>query len=433
MKNCSLIFVLIITGSFFESFKLAAQDTIRKKDGTEIAVKVLEINSSEIKYKRFDYLQGPTYSVSVSEINLIKYPNGSIEEFNKSTLEKNTNNKPTNSEILNGTVKTNYPTGELLSETPYENGKINGIQKLYYRNGSLMSETPFKNGLADGLCLTHYKDGSWMEKIPYVEGEITGDFIFRKFPRSNAKYIKNKSFYKNGSLKYEIPPSNGIINGTLKMYYENGELQGELIYVNNVPQGICKNYDKKGRVSTRAYVDGEMPDRRAGDFAAALQGIQQGVALNNMTRNTNTETVSEYSQIAMNNYSKPGSLEAVNANNKVLENSQSTTGSSKSGSSMASSSTTSGKDGNSKEAKACAAEAKKEYEKSNEYFTFMKYRNDVTAPVLRYGELAKAKNAEILLRHCKQYLSEQEQAALKAVQESCLKNANDLNGNTMKH
>lgn len=52
-------------------------DDIIIKNGDEIKAKVIEINSDEIKYKKCDNLNGPTYTLKKSEVFMIKYPNGS--------------------------------------------------------------------------------------------------------------------------------------------------------------------------------------------------------------------------------------------------------------------------------------------------------------------------------------------------------------------
>ncbi len=74
--------LLIITS--FMTLCLNAQDYITKKTGDDIKAKVLEITTSEIKYKKFDNLDGPTYSISKSEILMIRYENGTKDIFNES-------------------------------------------------------------------------------------------------------------------------------------------------------------------------------------------------------------------------------------------------------------------------------------------------------------------------------------------------------------
>ena len=63
-------------------FNANAQDIIVSKDGTTIMSKVIEVSSSFVKYKKYSYLDGPTYSLEVSKILSINYENGEKEVFN---------------------------------------------------------------------------------------------------------------------------------------------------------------------------------------------------------------------------------------------------------------------------------------------------------------------------------------------------------------
>lgn len=71
-----IIFILLIL-----SIHLAAQDTIRFKNGEIKAVKVSEVGLSEIKYNMFNNSDGPVYIVSKNDITSIKYLNGHIDNF----------------------------------------------------------------------------------------------------------------------------------------------------------------------------------------------------------------------------------------------------------------------------------------------------------------------------------------------------------------
>lgn len=74
MKRLSLLFVL-----FCASLMTMAQDVIVKKDGSTIQSKVMEINGTEIKYKKWTNQDGPMYSISRNEVNSINYQNGEVE------------------------------------------------------------------------------------------------------------------------------------------------------------------------------------------------------------------------------------------------------------------------------------------------------------------------------------------------------------------
>lgn len=73
------LFLLCIAGMAI------AQDVIVMKDQSTIMSKVLEITSTEIKYKKWDNQDGPLYSVSRSEVMSINYENGEVENFYKTT------------------------------------------------------------------------------------------------------------------------------------------------------------------------------------------------------------------------------------------------------------------------------------------------------------------------------------------------------------
>ena len=68
--------VTILTFSFCFS-----QDIITKKSGEDIQAKVIEVTTSEIKYKKFDNQTGPILTISTMELLMIRYENGSKDIF----------------------------------------------------------------------------------------------------------------------------------------------------------------------------------------------------------------------------------------------------------------------------------------------------------------------------------------------------------------
>lgn len=77
MKNIGLLLVQL----FMTTHLLFAQDVIVKKDGSTILSKVVEVGSSEVKYKKWSNQSGPLYTVSISELLSINYKNGDKETF----------------------------------------------------------------------------------------------------------------------------------------------------------------------------------------------------------------------------------------------------------------------------------------------------------------------------------------------------------------
>ena len=68
-----------------------AQDTIVKRNNEKIVGKILEVDPTEIKYKRFDYQEGPTFTIVKWELKYIVYGNGIKESFENFVAPVNLN------------------------------------------------------------------------------------------------------------------------------------------------------------------------------------------------------------------------------------------------------------------------------------------------------------------------------------------------------
>jgi len=69
------ILVTFVTNALF------SQDIIVKNDKSEIKAKIIEIQETSIKYKLFEFLEGPLRNISVSDVFMIVYENGKRETF----------------------------------------------------------------------------------------------------------------------------------------------------------------------------------------------------------------------------------------------------------------------------------------------------------------------------------------------------------------
>jgi hypothetical protein len=72
-----LLFILFICSSNI----IKAPDTLSMRSGENILVKVIEVRYSEVKYKKLDNLNGPVFSMLKSDLLMIKYENGTREDF----------------------------------------------------------------------------------------------------------------------------------------------------------------------------------------------------------------------------------------------------------------------------------------------------------------------------------------------------------------
>lgn len=76
MKNLFLFVSVLLS-----TLVLNAQDTLVKRNGETLAIKLTEINPDNLKYKRFDYQDGPLFTIPKEEVKLIIYQNGKKELF----------------------------------------------------------------------------------------------------------------------------------------------------------------------------------------------------------------------------------------------------------------------------------------------------------------------------------------------------------------
>lgn len=125
-QNCNLkqsdiiimkkVFILII---ILCANKTIAQDIIVMKDGSAILSKVLEINPSDVKYKKHSNLNGPTYTINKTDIMTITYENGEKEVINNNSDNTIDNNNGSNRYIKKKAAANN---AKLISSY---NGNVN--------------------------------------------------------------------------------------------------------------------------------------------------------------------------------------------------------------------------------------------------------------------------------------------------------------------
>lgn len=70
MKKLLLLLLLVCSVSAW------AQDVIVKKDGSTIVCRVVEVNQTEVVYKRWSNLEGPNYVMNLADVSAINYENG---------------------------------------------------------------------------------------------------------------------------------------------------------------------------------------------------------------------------------------------------------------------------------------------------------------------------------------------------------------------
>ena len=147
-----------------------AQDIIVTTSSERIDAKVLEVSETEVKYKRHDNLQGPTFVISTSNIASIIYQNGDVQTFKQTAAAPATVSQATN----NGTVITVRDAADIVfvpgqtiersdKRNRYYYGNVELDEGLYKDFLKLTCEDAYrKYAVGDGLAWGGYLGGSIM-------------------------------------------------------------------------------------------------------------------------------------------------------------------------------------------------------------------------------------------------------------------------------
>jgi len=115
-----LIFIL-----FLSSISVYAQDVITLRTGDQIKAKVTEISQTELRYKRFEHLNGPTIVIPLATVFAINYENGTREVIN--ALTQTSTPQPASGTSQPANVTTNV---QPATETPRSANVTANVQPI---------------------------------------------------------------------------------------------------------------------------------------------------------------------------------------------------------------------------------------------------------------------------------------------------------------
>ncbi len=124
------LFILFFLVLGFLSY---SQDILYLSNGDKLSAKITEINPTDVKYKDFTNLGGPTYVISNSELVLIQYSNGTTQVINSNPrpIEPKKESPVTTNAKLLETKKTKLPN------LYYMNSNLLSINALALTNGDV--------------------------------------------------------------------------------------------------------------------------------------------------------------------------------------------------------------------------------------------------------------------------------------------------------
>lgn len=188
MKTTFLLFILILIAGL----SLKAQDKIYRKNGKILEVKIIEIGSTDIKYKLLNDPDGPVYVLETDRVKKIITADGKVLTFSDNLKDKESYEGQ-----LTKAIKINF-FSPLYGYTEFGFEKSVGVGKSYevsigiiglgkseslnfYDYGSSNS-TNAKKGQGGGFISAGYK----FNKLP--------DFIF--FGRTKMSHLMQGTYFK---------------------------------------------------------------------------------------------------------------------------------------------------------------------------------------------------------------------------------------------
>jgi len=177
MKYILLFFLFICSSNITK-----AQDTLSTRYGETILVKVIEVGTAEVKYKKLDNLNGPVFSMLKSDLLMIKYENGTKEDF--SSIKK--------IEEYNLSGIDPYIQGKNDAQRYYKGDKTAGTIILISNFIPLVAIIP-----SLVFCIANTSKIPKDENLNYPSISLMQNEQYANSYRQEAKKIKNQKIWKN--------------------------------------------------------------------------------------------------------------------------------------------------------------------------------------------------------------------------------------------
>ncbi len=182
--------ILLLMVFFASTFTASAQDVIVKKDGSTILSKVIEIGTTEVKYKKWNNQNGPNYTIAKSDVQAINYENGEKETFgNEVGLQPQ--------QQFNYTDYQSQMAKSMAASNRFQREKLLSSAKSWYEASFWVFGISVAGGLVTGLILgKDVKDNSYDNTtylICFGAGSAVGigGMIICQLVASNKKHLAN--------------------------------------------------------------------------------------------------------------------------------------------------------------------------------------------------------------------------------------------------
>jgi len=263
MKTLRTLTILaIVMAGVFHTY---AQDVITLKSGEEIKAKVTEISSSEIKYKRFDNLDGPTIVIEKVKVFAINYENGTREVINAIT-EANITSISESDDKKFLQAKDQSRKDVIVRKGKWFEGfqtKINRVddKRIYYTGSNIYGREKYKKIKQNKVAFTLTFDDKFKQELYPLQMDMKdflslptymdGGYLWTVFgtnrisnlievnllrPDIYNAYIKGKNLVGTGNVMYAI----SILIGGIPLIITGGIIAG--VGANRINDAFRKYY-----------------------------------------------------------------------------------------------------------------------------------------------------------------------------------------------
>lgn len=293
-----LMFMMLLASTSF----VFSQATMTMKNGDEVKVKVIEILPDQVKYKKADNLDGPTYTELKSNIFMIKYQNGSKDVFAQSNspavspVSPDDEKKTQAVEKLHAVFSNGMPALDLI-----EFKKTNGVMRDVY--GQPVYEIEFE------LTVQFKNDG--YKKGNGLVGYWQSFYVYPQKPdlnASNEAYIYDTKFYPAGSIV--------VLRGSANMEGSDNGYQFKSYKISTVTDAGIKQQNGVSNSSTNASNGNSSNGGFEGHYNFIYPDGDYKIVKNTVFYKSNLATITSISFGGINNDSQPGDIKV--GGNKIL-------------------------------------------------------------------------------------------------------------------
>jgi hypothetical protein len=192
IKKIILVLVFFLLGKNY----VRSQDTLILADGSEVYVKVLEIDEEKISYKKSDNLNGPQYSMDISKVFMAIYKGGKRETFqtsntaSKEGIEKKADSIATAQVLIDGNFKVRLIEAKTI---PDKKGKATIVSAVVeaFRNDQLFTSLSVYAYQRKDIALDYAKvNGGYFGNSSIsvsVNSEKLKNVLFQKYENESGK------------------------------------------------------------------------------------------------------------------------------------------------------------------------------------------------------------------------------------------------------